>query len=313
MTSTTPRFTSTTSEENDEGPHLPGSRTKPSLPRSTTRRSDPTRCSSSPTRSASAIRTSSSTRAGTSSPSRIRSSPGTSGAARWWRPVRPCADCGPGDPVVGECVVGPAGRDHFGFSIDGADAEYFKARGEWLHKLPEGLSFTEGAMVEPFSVAYNATVLAGGVDPADVVAVLGGGPIGLLCVMAAAANNATVVLLEPQPGRRDKALQIGARGCARPDRRRLRRRCRRADGRSGVRRRDRSGRLSCGDGASARGRGAGGSDGLCRHRRGGVGAGSARADPVEGAANARPDRVGGALASHDPLPCERRRRRHARS
>ena len=54
-------------------------------------------------------------------------------------------------------------------------------------------------MVEPLSVAYNATVLAGGIDPADVVAVLGGGPIGLLCVMAAAANNATVVLLEPQP------------------------------------------------------------------------------------------------------------------
>ena len=36
-------------------------------------------------------------------------------------------------------------------------------------------------------------------------------PIGLLCVMAAAANNATVAPLEPQPGRRDKALQIGAR------------------------------------------------------------------------------------------------------
>jgi L-iditol 2-dehydrogenase len=122
----------------------------------------------------------------------------------------------PGDAVVGECVVGPAGRDHFGFSIDGADAEYVKARGEWLHKLPEGLSFTEGAMVEPFSVAYNATVLAGGVDPADVVAVIGGGPIGLLCVMAAAANNAAVVLLEPQPARREKAMQIGARAALDP-------------------------------------------------------------------------------------------------
>jgi 2-desacetyl-2-hydroxyethyl bacteriochlorophyllide A dehydrogenase len=122
----------------------------------------------------------------------------------------------PGDPVVGECVVGPAGRDHFGFSIDGADAEYLKARGEWLHKLPEGLSFTEGAMVEPLSVAYNATVLAGGVDPADVVAVLGGGPIGLLCVMAAAANNAAVVLVEPQASRREKGLQIGARASLDP-------------------------------------------------------------------------------------------------
>jgi L-iditol 2-dehydrogenase len=122
----------------------------------------------------------------------------------------------PGDAVVGECVVGPEGRDHFGFSIDGADAEFFKARGEWLHKLPESLSFTDGAMVEPFSVAYNATVLAGGVDPADVVAVLGGGPIGLLCVMAAAANNATVVLVEPQATRRERALQIGAQAALDP-------------------------------------------------------------------------------------------------
>jgi L-iditol 2-dehydrogenase len=116
----------------------------------------------------------------------------------------------PGDTVVGECVVGPGGRDHFGFSIDGADAELMKARGEWLHKLPEELSFKQGAMVEPFSVAYHATVAAGGVDPSDTVAVIGGGPIGLLCVMAAAANNAKVVLLEPQPARRALGLELGA-------------------------------------------------------------------------------------------------------
>lgn len=116
----------------------------------------------------------------------------------------------PGDTVVGECVVGPGGRDHFGFSIDGADAELVKARGEWLHKLPEELSFKQGAMVEPFSVAYSATIAAGGIDPSDTVAVLGGGPIGLLCVMAAAANNARVVLVEPQEVRRARSLSLGA-------------------------------------------------------------------------------------------------------
>jgi L-iditol 2-dehydrogenase len=117
----------------------------------------------------------------------------------------------PGDRVVGECVVGPGGRDHFGFSIDGADAELFKARAEWLHKLPEELSFTQGALIEPFSVAYNAVLAAGGVDPGDVVAVFGGGPIGLLCVMAAKANNATVAIIEPEAGRREKAMELGAR------------------------------------------------------------------------------------------------------
>jgi L-iditol 2-dehydrogenase len=115
-----------------------------------------------------------------------------------------------GDAVVGECVVGPGGKDHFGFSIDGADAEYFKARGEWLHKLPDGMSHTVGALVEPFSVAYNAVLAAGGMDASDTVAVIGGGPIGLLSVLAASATNARVVLMEPQDHRRRKALDIGA-------------------------------------------------------------------------------------------------------
>ncbi len=114
----------------------------------------------------------------------------------------------PGDPVVGECVVGPGGRDHFGFSISGAVAEHFVARAEWLHKLPEHLSFTTGALVEPFSVAY-AAVRTGVIDPSDRVAVLGGGPIGLLSAMAAVGRNASVVLVEPRADRRAKALELG--------------------------------------------------------------------------------------------------------
>jgi L-iditol 2-dehydrogenase len=115
-----------------------------------------------------------------------------------------------GDRVVGECVVGPEGRDHFGFSIDGADAEYFRARGEWLHILPDELDYTVGALVEPFSVAYHATHAAGGLDPADRVAVIGGGPIGLLSVAAASAYNADVTLIEPQRSRRRFGLELGA-------------------------------------------------------------------------------------------------------
>jgi L-iditol 2-dehydrogenase len=114
-----------------------------------------------------------------------------------------------GDPVVGECVVGPGGRDHFGFSISGAAAEYFTARAEWLHKLPPGLTFTQGALVEPFTVGY-AAVRAAEIDPSDRVAVLGAGPIGLLAAMAAAGRNANVTVIEPQAGRRARALDIGA-------------------------------------------------------------------------------------------------------
>jgi L-iditol 2-dehydrogenase len=117
-------------------------------------------------------------------------------------------DFKPGDPVVGECVVGPGGRDHFGFSISGAAAEYFVARAEWLHKIPAQLSWTQGALVEPFSVAY-AAVRAGVIDPSDRVAVLGGGPIGLLTAMAAVGRNADVTLIEPRPDRRAKGQELG--------------------------------------------------------------------------------------------------------
>ena len=147
----------------------------------------------------------------TSSPCATRSSRATSGRVRSSRPAPTWPASRSGDRVVGECVVGPEGRDHFGFSISGANAEYFRARGEWLHVLPDELCYEAGALVEPFSVAYNATHSAGGLDPADQVAVIGGGPIGLLCVAAAAAHNATVTLIEPQQSRRAAALDLGAR------------------------------------------------------------------------------------------------------
>ena len=111
-----------------------------------------------------------------------------------------------GDRVVGECVVNN-GDDHFGFSISGADAEYFVAKASWLHRIPEELSFSQGAFVEPFSVAYSAAVAANGIDASDEVAVVGGGPIGLLCAIAATTMGAAVTLIEPQAHRR----ALGAR------------------------------------------------------------------------------------------------------
>lgn len=121
-----------------------------------------------------------------------------------------------GDHVVGECVVNN-GDDHFGFSISGADAEYFVAKASWLHRIPEELSFMQGAFVEPFSVAYSAAVAAGGIDASDEVAVIGGGPIGLLCTLAAATMGGSVTLIEPQAHRRSLGLEVGARNALDPN------------------------------------------------------------------------------------------------
>ncbi len=123
-------------------------------------------------------------------------------------------DFAPGDRVVGECVIGD---DHFGFSISGAAADFFVARPAWLHRLPDKLSYTMGALVEPFSCAYYALVRAGNVNASDTVVVLGTGPVGLAVTAAAAAMGAVTVAVEPDERRRRTALRLGAKHAVHPD------------------------------------------------------------------------------------------------
>ncbi len=120
---------------------------------------------------------------------------------------RDVTDFKPGDRVVGECVIG---EDHFGFSISGAAAEYFVARPEWLHRVPEQLTDTQAALVEPFSCAYFAAMRADNLNASDTAVVFGAGPIGLSCVAVASTLGARVIAAEPNPSRADLARQLGA-------------------------------------------------------------------------------------------------------
>lgn len=119
----------------------------------------------------------------------------------------------PGDRVVGECVIG---SEHFGFSISGAAAEYFKARPEWLHPLPDELTFAYGALVEPFTVAYYAVQVAENVNAADTVAIFGAGPVGLCCLAAARGHGARVAMIDPVAERREIATGMGAAAVLEP-------------------------------------------------------------------------------------------------
>lgn len=119
----------------------------------------------------------------------------------------------PGDRVVGECVIG---MEHFGFSISGAAAEFFIAKADWLHKIPDNVSWTQGALVEPFSCGYYATVRADNLDGSDDVLVLGAGPIGLGVVAAASAMGCRVIVAEPSAARVDIARQLGAEASVDP-------------------------------------------------------------------------------------------------
>lgn len=116
-----------------------------------------------------------------------------------------------GDRVVGECVIKTPERiHHFGFSMDGADREFFAARPEWLHKLPDAVDDAKGALIEPFTCGYYAVMRHGGVNAADTVVISGGGTIGLVSAAAAIGMGARVIVVDPVPLRRDIAMRLGA-------------------------------------------------------------------------------------------------------
>lgn len=123
----------------------------------------------------------------------------------------------PGDRVVGECVIRTPERiHHFGFSMDGANREFFAARPEWLHKLPDGVDDAKGALIEPFTCGYYAVLRHGGVDASQTVVVSGGGTIGLVSAAAAIGMGAQVIVVDPVPLRRQIAMKLGAVGTVDP-------------------------------------------------------------------------------------------------
>lgn len=114
----------------------------------------------------------------------------------------------PGDPVVGECVLAP--NTWFGFDYPGAGAQFFRAPARLLHKLPSSLTFHQGALIEPFTIAYKGIRTAGGCDASDIVVIIGAGMVGLAAAAIATANKATTIVIEPSPRRRELASALGA-------------------------------------------------------------------------------------------------------
>jgi L-iditol 2-dehydrogenase len=116
-----------------------------------------------------------------------------------------------GDRVVGECVIKtPARIHHFGFSMNGADREYFTARPEWLHKIPDALDDKAGALIEPFTCGFYAVLRNGGTNASETVVVSGGGTIGLVTAAAAIGMGACTIVVDPIVRRRETALKLGA-------------------------------------------------------------------------------------------------------
>ena len=94
--------------------------------------------------------------------------------------------------------------------VDGAFARYVVLDEDFAHPLPDGLSFEEGALLEPLSVAVWACERAQ-VAPGDEVLVTGAGPVGLLCLQVARARGASrVTVTDVVASRLELAGRLGA-------------------------------------------------------------------------------------------------------
>ncbi len=84
--------------------------------------------------------------------------------------------------------------DYYGSRRDGAFAEYIAVKKFNLLEIPENVSFEEGAMCEPVSVALHAVKKAG-IKRGDTVLISGAGPIGLIAGQWARMFGAEKVLM----------------------------------------------------------------------------------------------------------------------
>jgi (R,R)-butanediol dehydrogenase/meso-butanediol dehydrogenase/diacetyl reductase len=141
------------------------------------------------------------------------------------------AHVGPGDRIsvmplayCGACYFCRRGLNHLcttmgcvGLSWEwGGFASLAVIEGYQAWRLPDTVSYEQGALIEPAAVAaYGAS--RGGVQAGDRVLVTGGGPIGALSVLAAlAAGAAEVYLSEPNQQRRRRGESLGATAILNP-------------------------------------------------------------------------------------------------
>jgi alcohol dehydrogenase len=112
----------------------------------------------------------------------------------------------------GQCLAG--GGWILGHKIDGTQAEYVRVpyADTSTFRIPDGVSDEEALMLaDILPTGYEVGVLAGGVRPGDVVAVVGTGPVGLAAITGAQLFSPShIVAIDRSDARLDAAKQFGA-------------------------------------------------------------------------------------------------------
>lgn len=93
-----------------------------------------------------------------------------------------------------------------GWGIDGGMAEFICYPERLLHRIPDGMTWDQAAVVEPVANVVTDILERTGVVAGDFVVVQGPGPIGLMAALVARAAGARQVVLIGTPG--DAALRL---------------------------------------------------------------------------------------------------------
>ncbi len=100
-----------------------------------------------------------------------------------------------------------------GYFSDGAFTEFIRVPAWLLHRIPDNIGFVEAAFTEPAAVAAHGMLERVGIEPEDVVLVLGCGPIGLVAACMARAAGASDVIItgveRDEAARLRKARELG--------------------------------------------------------------------------------------------------------
>jgi threonine dehydrogenase-like Zn-dependent dehydrogenase len=118
--------------------------------------------------------------------------------------------------VCGRCRACRRGEENLceergllGLDRPGVFAEHVAVRESALVPVPDGLDPRVAVLAEPLAASLSALRVEG-VGTGHSVLVVGGGPIGLLCVHACVARRAQATCVEPVAERRAAAERLGA-------------------------------------------------------------------------------------------------------
>ncbi|KAF2247447.1 sorbitol dehydrogenase-like protein [Trematosphaeria pertusa] len=133
------------------------------------------------------------------------------------------ANLKPGDRVAvepgvpcGECFLCLDGRYNLCEDVQfagvypyhGTIQRYKTHPSKWCHKLPDNVTYTEGALLEPLSVVMHG-IKSAGLSLGRGVVICGAGPIGLIALAAARASGAhPLVITDLEPRRLEFAKKF---------------------------------------------------------------------------------------------------------